>query len=104
MIRELRDLAPDTVWREPFGGTDAYARPTYGAAVAVEHCRVTYRNRIARTESGEAVASMVTVYVLSEVSISTKDRITLPDGSVILPIEVRKIPDETGESYTEILG
>ena len=106
-LQDYDELVTQVCYREAWSGQDDYAAPTYGTAVA-HRCRVVHkptmvRNVVAaRAEAESAVREVVSSAQVwtDAVGWSTKDRITLPDGTQPQILEVRRYPDENG-SYTE---
>ena len=104
MIADLAPLLVHTVTLEPWSSQDGYGKPAYGAAVTYA-ARVVGRNRMVRDDQGREVVSSKQVQLGQKVSVSTKDRITLPAGEVLQQppiVAVGDSPDELGESYTVV--
>jgi len=107
MKRSLRMLLKQTVTREPRTGMDEFTTPTYGSAV--EHrARVVYKPTIIRASVASSAGQDSVREVVSSAMVTTDvvgwtvtDRITLPDGTQPVIIDVRKFPDETGRIAVE---
>lgn len=68
----LTEYANQSLSWQKFTGYDAYAQPTYAAAVTIKG-RKTVTNKMVRNERGEEV--LVTGTVLTETAVSENDKI-----------------------------
>ena len=92
-----------SVTHEAYSGLDAYAKPTYSSGVT-RKALVESKQRLIRTDDGREVLSQTKVTFLSPVSLSTKDRITLPDGTTgpILTVEGMVDPSTSAPYLLEV--
>lgn len=102
MKRGLRRFLRQTVTREEVASLDAYAKPTYSTAVSIR-ARVVYKSTIIRTSISTSSAQDGAREIVSSAMITTEatgwkptDRITLPDGTQPIILDVNSFPDETG--------
>lgn len=103
-ISEFRDLLHQTITLEPWAGRDGYGAPSYGAAVSYS-ARVVGKQMLVRDMQGQEVTSQFTIYLLSNVAVDGRSRITLPAGySPTNPpiLSVGTYPDEDGIHHTTI--
>lgn len=92
------DLMNDTVTVEPWTGQDAYAKPSFGAAVQYKG-RVVSRIRMVRAFDGQEKVSSRTVWLAGDLKVDPRDRLTLPDGTQPPILSVNAFPDETGPHH-----
>ena len=100
-ISEFSDLLLQTITIEPFVGHDGYGNTTYGTAVSY-FARVVGKRQLIRDMKGQEVTSEVTVYLLSNVAVDPKSRITLPSDFVPTQppiLATGRYPDESGEIH-----
>lgn len=98
----MTTLAPDlvlmarqTVQIASFSSEDADGKPTYGADVA-HRGRISSKTVRVRDARGQEIVAAGFVRLTRQVTVGTKDRLTLP-ASVIAPIlHVASDPDEFG--------
>lgn len=107
MRRGLRRLLRQTVTREPLTSSDEYSTPTYGAPLTIR-ARVVKKQTILRTSVSTSAAQDGAREIVSSAMITTDltgwettDRITLPDGSRPIILDVKTYPDETGRIAVE---
>ena len=81
-----------SVTHAAFSSVDGYGKPSYASGVS-RKALVESANRLIRTAAGQEVLSRTKVTFLSPVSVTTKDRITLPDGSTGPILDVRGLVD-----------
>lgn len=99
---QLAALMTDTVTLEPYSGQNSHAEPTFGAGVQYQ-ARVVGRTRLVRDTDGQQVVSNQTVYLATiPATLTTRDRITLPDGTQPLMMMIERVPDEHGAYYVAI--
>lgn len=103
----LRRLLRQTVTREPLASLDEYATPTYGSAVSIK-ARVVYKPTLLRTSvssssAQDGVREIVASAVVTTdvVGWKTTDRITMPDGTQPVILDVKSWPDESGRIAVE---
>ena len=97
-------LCREQVILEPFTSQDAYGNPAYGTAQTYR-ARVSQRARQVVTATGAVIASQTQVYLVDDVTVDTRDRITLPSPySPLQPpiLSVRRSPDQTGQRFTTV--
>lgn len=99
-IADFLDLMPQTVTLTPFSSIDKYGERTFGTAKNVKARVVDREERIA-IAGGEYAIARGKVYLGELVSPvpSTKDQLTLPDGSTPEILAVRKFPDQAGDHH-----
>ena len=73
-----------TITHEAFSSVDGYGKPTYSTGVA-RKCIVERRQKLVRTREGQEKLSLAKLTFPYPVTIDERDRITLPD-STIMPI------------------
>jgi hypothetical protein len=95
---ELLELFGQTVTIEPYSTQNAYAESSFGSGVSYV-ARTERKTRLFRRSDGSEVVAVAVTYLAEAPTISTKDRITLPDGSQPPIIAVESMPDETGDAY-----
>jgi len=111
-ISDWVDMMPHTVSLEPFVSEDAYGLPTYGASVDYR-ARVIRKPHYVRGQEGKDITADGMVWLGPPTSdltsdtvptVTTRDRITLPDGTLTTPpiLSVSKIPDEDGDHHIKI--
>ena len=84
-------------WAEPWTGNDGDS-DTYGAGVA-HSCRVEQKAAKQLGDSGEVVVQSTVIFLNGTVTVTAKDRITLPDGSKPVILSVNSIPGPDGTAY-----
>jgi hypothetical protein len=91
-----------TVTVEPWASQDAYAEPTYGAAVSY-NALVTNADDIAIGANGETIVPRCAVLFLEAVAVGLLDRITLADGSTGPIVRVDEgVHDASGRMMTKV--
>ncbi len=71
---------------------------TYGAGAA-KACRIVQKSTKQMTDKGEVVVQSTIIILDGSVTITAKDRITLPDGTKPLILAVNSIPGPDGTPY-----
>ena len=79
MLPELVPFLRQTVTVEPKTSLDRFGVASYGTAVS-HRARVVGRRRLVRTQGGEEVVSMHTVYLATNRVVGGEDRVTLSTG------------------------
>jgi hypothetical protein len=102
MIEELLDMLPHKVRLEPLIGGDLYNKPGYGNPVEVA-ARVVHVEQKTTDDAGQEVVARGKIYLGSLIGVTTKHRVTLPDGSQPPIVRVHKFPDESGDDHEVIL-
>lgn len=101
-IDEWADMMPATVTVLSYLRSDGYAVPVFADTPNTYPARVTYRTRRVLNPAGEEVVSRGTVWLATVDPISTKDQVTLPDGTTPLILQADQIADEDGPLYTRL--
>ena len=104
MEAALRSLMRDTVTLEPYASQNKSAEETFGTAVTYK-ARVVGRIKAVIDLTGQERVSSVTTYFGASLTVTPRDRITLPAPFVptqpkILAVE--QIPDERGQYCTVV--
>ncbi len=95
MERDFLEWFGQSVTVEPWVRDDQYGQPVYGAPVSYS-ARVQEKVKMIRDTQGQQVVSTSQVYFDGSVTVTVKDRITLPDGTQPLILSIGGSPDETG--------
>lgn len=99
---DLLDLMQETITLEPKLGVDRWNTIQYGPPVQVK-CYITHYNRRVLDSAGrENVSTVQAILAQPELTVTTEDRFTLPDGSVRAIHEVVSGWDDTGPYHLEI--
>jgi len=105
MLRDaIAALCREQVTLEAFTSQSAYGARAYDAPVSLR-ARVSQRSRQVVLSSGAVIASQTQVYLVDDVSVDTRDRITLPEPYTPRQppiLAVRRAPDATGARYTTV--
>jgi hypothetical protein len=105
---EFDELLTETVTRQPYTGQDKYGQATFGSAENVQ-CRIVQRPEIVRQAGGEStgvmreVVAKARIYCRAVPGWGLRDRVTLPDGSQPVILEVHTYPDEDGEHHQVVV-
>lgn len=101
---DLIELMLDEVTLEPWMGSDGFADPVYGLGRTVQ-CRIQFSTRrIIAADGREVVSSVQITTATPNVRLTTKDRLTLPDGASPAILRVAEAKDDTGPYYQEIFA
>ncbi|MGE3276727.1 MAG: hypothetical protein AB7O67_16570 [Vicinamibacterales bacterium] len=87
-----------TVSHAAHSGEDAYRKPTYAAAVS-RQAIVEDDVRLVTTDDGREVLTQTRITFLDNVTVTTKDAITLPDGSTGPIVKVAGMHDPAGGRF-----
>ena len=98
---EFLDMLTETVAIKPWSSQDEYTEPTYGTSVNYK-ARVSGKRTLVRNAEGQEVVSTHAVYLGQYLAASTKDEITLPDGTKPPVLSVKQSPDDAG-GYATVL-
>ena len=98
-IDEFKDLLKETVTISPWVSQDAYGAVTYGMPVSYK-ARIGHSNKIFRGAEGQEIVAQAKVWLGATNVVSTKDRITMPDGTTPPIISTERFFDESGPSHT----
>jgi hypothetical protein len=98
---DVATLARQRVTIAPYTNDDGFGTPTYGAPVT-HRARVTMGAMFKSKTTGEEIVAAGLVRLTRKVAVSTKDKLTLPDGDEVPILWVNDDPDELGRSATGI--
>jgi hypothetical protein len=102
MESDFLELMTATVTIEPFLSEDEYTEPTFSPGYTVA-ARIEQTNREFRMPHGEVLTAQTVVYPYNPPQwITSKDRITLPDGSQPPCLGVTLEYDEIGFHHFEV--
>jgi hypothetical protein len=101
-VNAFADMMTQTIVWEQRTGTDEYGQGVFGAGQNLT-CRIVSKERGVRTVDGGEAVSTTTIYVLGDYGITSVDRVTLPDGSQPVIVDVKSYPDENGPHHQEVL-
>lgn len=109
-LGDFGDMLAHEVTREPWTGQDSHGQPSYGTATT-HRCHIVFKPTLVRTVgsarsetegSVREVVSNAQVYT-DNVGWGVKDRITLPDGTQPLILEVRKHADQGSDHHQVVM-
>lgn len=103
-VQDLADLIIQTITIEPWLSEDMYGNETYDTGITYK-ARVVGKAKMVRDQKGNEVVSTHTVYLLSNVVVDTRSRVTLPAGYPVSqpPImSVGRYPDDIDIYYTAL--
>lgn len=100
-VSDWASMMPHTVEVQQRTGLDAYAKPSYGAAVQYR-ARVVYKNSNVRARDGQVIVARGFVWVNGTPVITVDDRITLPDSTHPPILSVERYPDELGDHHIKV--
>jgi hypothetical protein len=103
MVEELLDLMPHKVRLEPNMGSGLYTTPTLGNPIENVPARVVYEEQKTTDDAGQEVIARGHIHLGGVFGVTTKHRITLPDGTQPPIVRVKKYPDELGDDHEVIL-
>jgi hypothetical protein len=98
MEAEFLDMMPHLITFEPNVGTNLYSKPSYGSPQTVRG-RVVYGAQKTTNEGGQEVVARGKVTVGATLGLTPKYRMTLPDGTQPVIINVDRYPDEYGAHH-----
>lgn len=99
---QWRGLMPHTITHAAFSAYNNYGEASYGSGTSYT-ARVQDRVRLFTQPDGRNVVSVATVYIGEDLTVSPKDKITLPDGSIAPIVAVSNAADEDGHHHTTVL-
>ena len=103
MIFPWSDMMHDEIeWEARAAGADEHGQPTYGTATTIK-CRISYKQKMVRTVTGEERVSNATIYCEGDPGIDPKDRVIMPDGSTPPILKAGTFKDETGSAHQELM-
>ena len=97
--KSLRRIMIQTVQIENFVSLSSYGEPQFSAPVSYA-CRIEETSEQSFKSSGNERFRPATIYLDRFLSVDTRSRITLPDGSVPFITSVELIYDEAGPYVT----
>ena len=83
-----------TVTHAAFSSKDGYGKFTYGTGVA-RKCIVERRQKYVRTNQGQEKLSLAKLTFIEPVTIDERDKITLPDSTVMPILKIDGVVDPT---------
>lgn len=98
----LQALCPNTVTISPWGSADGYGKATYGTAVS-HTCLLVKMPKMVRTVTGQERVSTAQIYLTSAPGTSVKDKVTLPDGTTPVILQVDTYPSDSETAYFEVV-
>jgi len=78
----ISHLMKETIVVEPYSSKDAYGKITYGSEVSYK-ARVEDKETIIRDTKNNEVVSTGRIFIAGEKTLTTEDRITLPNGEYV---------------------
>lgn len=109
-LTDFLDMMPQQVTISPYSSKDDYNAHTYGTAV-VYRARVVYKPIRVRTPDGADVVARGVVWLGPHVdtleddvplTMTTRDKLVLPDSTVANILSIDNMPDEDGDHHTKI--
>ena len=102
---DFLDLMPDTLKVNVLKGvsTDGYGTATYSATTQSYRCRVSEKQELVRTFSGDEQLAKTVAWVNSSSTFGPWDKITLPDGTMPPLLNVSDVRDETGHNHSRLV-
>lgn len=99
---EYLALMPSTVTVYAKSSRDAYGKASFSGTGTSLRCRIQMDKKVTTDAENRTVTQDGTIYVYGTTTVSTDDRLVLPDGSdkLILSVETRN--DESGPHHTVI--
>lgn len=94
-------MMPDTVLIAPFTGMDQYGARTFGPDAPYQ-ARVNNKTHFIHVGTPQQVQAKGTAIMACITPVSVNDRITMPDGSNPLILDVNQENDEVGALYTRL--
>ncbi len=102
MISELKAFMTSTITIEPWTGQDGYGKATYGTAVEIS-ARISEKPSRVLDATGQTVVTGATAWTdAADTVVTSKDRITFPDGSQPPLLAVHRMPDDIGVVLTTL--
>jgi len=86
----------------PYASVNDYGEPTYGTGVAYA-ALVIQKTKMVRDQQGNQKLSTVQVYLDGSVTVTVKDKITLPDSTIPLILAVETFPGLQGVAETRVV-
>ena len=103
-LSDFVDCMPTSVTIKPVTALDKYGEKTYGTAQTIKAKIMERNERLAITGGEEIVArGRVILGAISSPTVTTKDQLTLPDGSTPEILAVQPVNDEVGLHHEVII-
>lgn len=106
--QDLIDLMLDEITLEPKTGVDKFNNFTYGPPMGeggVVKCQLVRMNRrVLSIEGREVISTVQCILADPTLSVSTNDRLTLPDGTRPAIIRVNEVKDDVGPYFLEVVA
>lgn len=102
IVSNLLELMPQTITMRAYLGANTYGEATFSTSVSSFRARVEAKPKIARTVTGEVLEVATVVWFASTKAWTSKDKITLPDGSTPKILLVATVPDENGYHHNRL--
>lgn len=103
-LSDFVDCMPTSVTIEPVSTLNKYGEKTYGTAQSIKAKIMERNERLAITGGEEIVArGRAILGAISSPTVTTKDRLTLPDGSTPEILAVQAVNDEVGLHHEVII-
>lgn len=94
-ISDFLDLMPSTFKLAPLVGRDTFGKPTYGDDTPYRGHK-NDKSHYIRGANGETILSSGIIWLATGDAITVQHRLTLPNGSTALILDVNGGDDETG--------
>lgn len=89
---------------EPFVSLDVHLVPTYGAAMQpIPKGTVDAKTQTVKARNGDVIVASAKVTFPRNVTIHTKDRVTLPDGTVGIVVAISQTVKPSGGGYITVI-
>jgi hypothetical protein len=98
----LLSLLKQTVTLAPYASQDAYGQVTWGAGVSTP-CRIVQKNTKVLNPAGEEVLSTTRIYLDGSVSVTVRDKVTLPDATTPPILSIEDYPGASGTSFLKVV-
>jgi len=103
---ELRALMTQSATVNRWTADSAYGVPLYSTAATVYPCRIVRKHQLVLDQQGRQVVSRTAVYLgpssTGTPNLTTRDKVTLSDGSEMDLLSVQKHVDDDGSDHHEV--
>ena len=99
---ELASLMESSVIIYPATAVDQYGARTVSASGTTYQAHVQPESSLARDDMGREVTIVATVIIYGVATVTTNDRITLPDGSSPVIVSISQHRDPSGPHHTTL--
>jgi hypothetical protein len=98
-------MMPSTIKISTRSGHNNYGEPTFASTTTNFRARIVERREFMRTATGEVLEQTHVIWCRSTgaTSITTDDRLTMPDGTTPQMLSVEMYPDEDLEHHRKII-